>query len=74
MFKTLTEFPGAPGNEHAVRDYMREELGNILMKSFKIILEVFLGLEKGLKIVLVLWLLVIWTKLDLWLVPLLITE
>ncbi|WP_213423558.1 M42 family metallopeptidase [Bhargavaea massiliensis] len=27
MFKTLTELPGAPGNEHAVRKYMRQELG-----------------------------------------------
>lgn len=26
MFKTLTELPGAPGNEHAVRHYMRGEL------------------------------------------------
>lgn len=26
MFKTLTELPGAPGNEHAVREYMRGEL------------------------------------------------
>ncbi|KXH87560.1 M42 family metallopeptidase [Sporosarcina sp. HYO08] len=26
MFKTLTELPGAPGNEHAVRNYMREQL------------------------------------------------
>lgn len=26
MFKTLTELPGAPGNEHAVRKYMRGEL------------------------------------------------
>ncbi len=26
MFKTLTELPGAPGNEHMVRDYMRQEL------------------------------------------------
>ncbi|GIN57675.1 peptidase M28 [Lederbergia ruris] len=26
MFKTLTELPGIAGNEHAVRDYMREEL------------------------------------------------
>ncbi|WP_318614173.1 M42 family metallopeptidase [Sporosarcina sp. YIM B06819] len=26
MFKTLTELPGAPGNEHAVRKYMRSEL------------------------------------------------
>lgn len=26
MFKTLTELPGAPGNEHAVRAFMRSEL------------------------------------------------
>ena len=26
MFKTLTELPGAPGNEHAVRAYMRAQL------------------------------------------------
>ncbi len=26
MFKTLTELPGAPGNEHAVRAYMRSQL------------------------------------------------
>lgn len=27
LFKTLTELPGAPGNEHMVRNFMREELG-----------------------------------------------
>lgn len=27
MFKTLTELPGAPGNEHLVRNFMREQLG-----------------------------------------------
>ena len=27
LFKTLTELPGAPGNEHAVRGFMREQLG-----------------------------------------------
>ena len=27
LFKTLTELPGAPGNEHAVRKFMRQELG-----------------------------------------------
>ncbi|MEG0258887.1 MAG: M42 family metallopeptidase [Lysinibacillus sp.] len=27
LFKTLTELPGAPGNEHAVRQFMRHELG-----------------------------------------------
>ncbi|OHR67994.1 peptidase M28 [Bacillus sp. HMSC76G11] len=26
LFKTLTELPGAPGNEHAVRKFMRSEL------------------------------------------------
>ncbi|TFB25083.1 M42 family peptidase [Filobacillus milosensis] len=26
MFKTLTELPGAPGNEHQVRQYMKQEL------------------------------------------------
>lgn len=26
MFKTLTELPGAPGNEYLVRDYMRQEM------------------------------------------------
>ncbi len=26
MFRTLTELPGAPGNEHAVRQFMRTEL------------------------------------------------
>ena len=27
LFKTLTELPGAPGNEHLVRQFMREQLG-----------------------------------------------
>jgi putative aminopeptidase FrvX len=27
LFKTLTELPGAPGNEHAVRKFMKQELG-----------------------------------------------
>ncbi|CAM3915159.1 M42 family metallopeptidase [Lederbergia lenta] len=26
LFKTLTELPGTPGNEHAVRNFMREQL------------------------------------------------
>ncbi|MFS1517572.1 M42 family metallopeptidase [Bacillus sp. SCS-151] len=26
LFKTLTELPGAPGNEHAVRHFMRQEI------------------------------------------------
>ncbi|TWT12487.1 M42 family metallopeptidase [Planomicrobium sp. CPCC 101079] len=27
LFKTLTELPGTPGNEHAVRKFMKQELG-----------------------------------------------
>ncbi len=30
LFKTLTELPGAPGNEHAVRKFMKEQLISIL--------------------------------------------
>lgn len=29
LFKTLTELPGAPGNEHAVRRFMKEELEKV---------------------------------------------
>ncbi|MDQ0430440.1 putative aminopeptidase FrvX [Planomicrobium stackebrandtii] len=29
MFKTLTELPGAPGSEHAVRKFMRQELEKV---------------------------------------------
>ncbi|MRX72711.1 peptidase M28 [Bacillus lacus] len=29
MFRTLTELPGAPGNEHEVRQYMRSELAKV---------------------------------------------
>lgn len=29
MFKTLTELPGAPANEHAVRKFMKKELGAV---------------------------------------------
>ncbi|XXM71745.1 M42 family metallopeptidase [Lysinibacillus sphaericus] len=28
LFKTLTELPGAPGNEHAVRQFMKEQLAS----------------------------------------------
>ena len=66
MFKTLTELPGAPGNEHAVRNYMRGELGKYSDELIQDNLVVFLALEKGLKMVRVSWLRVIWMKLDLW--------
>ncbi|WP_226670190.1 M42 family metallopeptidase [Metabacillus litoralis] len=29
MFKTLTELPGAPGNEHQVRNFMKQELEQV---------------------------------------------
>ncbi|WP_422122873.1 M42 family metallopeptidase [Planococcus sp. X10-3] len=29
LFKTLTELPGAPANEHAVRKFMKQELGKV---------------------------------------------
>ncbi|MFD1030353.1 M42 family metallopeptidase [Metaplanococcus flavidus] len=29
LFKTLTELPGAPANEHAVRKFMKKELGKV---------------------------------------------
>ncbi len=42
LFQTLTELPGAPGNEHAVRAFMREQLQNMLMILCKIGLGAFL--------------------------------
>ncbi len=39
LFKTLTELPGAPGNEHLVRKFMREQISGIQKKSFRISLE-----------------------------------
>lgn len=49
MFRTLTELPGAPGNEHAVRGYMRGELGKYSDELIQDNLGGFLALEKGLK-------------------------
>lgn len=54
MFKTLTELPGAPGNEHAVRDYMRGELekysDEIVQDNLGGIFGVRKGPEKGPRI------------------------
>ncbi|MFC5590440.1 M42 family metallopeptidase [Sporosarcina soli] len=47
MFRTLTELPGAPGNEHAVRDYMREELRKYADEVIQDNLGGIFGVRKG---------------------------
>lgn len=47
MFKTLTELPGAPGNEHAVRAYMRSELEKYSDEIVQDNLGGVFGLRKG---------------------------
>ncbi|MFJ7934787.1 M42 family metallopeptidase [Sporosarcina sp. NPDC096371] len=47
MFKTLTELPGAPGNEHAVRKYMRSELGKYSDELIQDNLGSIFGVRKG---------------------------
>lgn len=47
MFKTLTELPGAPGNEHAVRDYMRGELTKYADEVVQDNLGGIFGVRKG---------------------------
>lgn len=47
MFKTLTELPGAPGNESAVRRYMREELGKYSDEIIQDNLGGIFGVKKG---------------------------
>lgn len=47
MFKTLTELPGAPGNEHAVRDYMRSELTKYADEIVQDNLGGIFGVRKG---------------------------
>ncbi|WP_203246618.1 M42 family metallopeptidase [Sporosarcina beigongshangi] len=49
MFKTLTELPGAPGNEHAVRKYMRSELGKYSDELIQDNLGGIFGVRKGPK-------------------------
>lgn len=49
MFKTLTELPGAPGNEHAVRDYMRTELTKYADEVIQDNLGGVFGVRKGPK-------------------------
>lgn len=47
MFRTLTELPGAPGNEHAVRRYMRGELGKYSDELIQDNLGGIFGVRKG---------------------------
>ncbi|RFU69738.1 M42 family metallopeptidase [Bacillus sp. V59.32b] len=47
LFKTLTELPGAPGNEHAVRKFMRSELDKYSDEIVQDNLGSIFGVKKG---------------------------
>ncbi|RDU36165.1 peptidase M28 [Neobacillus piezotolerans] len=47
LFKTLTELPGAPGNEHAVRKYMKERLAPYSDEIIQDNLGSIFGVKKG---------------------------
>ncbi|MGD7044282.1 M42 family metallopeptidase [Jeotgalibacillus proteolyticus] len=47
LFKTLTELPGAPGNEHAVRAFMKQELSKYSDEIVQDGLGSIFGLKKG---------------------------
>ena len=47
MFKTLTELPGAPGNEHAVRKFMRQELEKVSDRLIQDNLGSIFGVKDG---------------------------
>ena len=47
MFRTLTELPGAPGNEHAVRKYMHSELEKYSDELIQDNLGGIFGVKKG---------------------------
>ncbi len=47
MFKTLTELPGAPGNEHQVRRYMKEQLEKYSDEIIQDRLGGIFGVRKG---------------------------
>lgn len=47
LFKTLTELPGAPGNEHAVRKFMRSELEKYSDEIIQDRLGSIFGLRRG---------------------------
>ncbi|MGM0842658.1 MAG: M42 family metallopeptidase [Bacillota bacterium] len=47
LFKTLTELPGAPGNEHAVRKFMKEQLSQYSDDIVQDRLGGIFGVKKG---------------------------
>lgn len=47
LFKTLTELPGAPGNEHAVRKFMKEQLTQYSDEIVQDRLGSIFGIKKG---------------------------
>ncbi|MDF2903550.1 MAG: glutamyl aminopeptidase [Bacillus sp. (in: firmicutes)] len=47
LFQTLTELPGAPGNEHAVRQFMKEELRKYSDEVVQDKLGSIFGIKKG---------------------------
>jgi putative aminopeptidase FrvX len=47
LFKTLTELPGAPGNEHAVRQFMRQELAKYADEVVQDRLGSIFGVKRG---------------------------
>ncbi|EIJ79304.1 Glutamyl aminopeptidase [Bacillus methanolicus PB1] len=47
LFKTLTELPGAPGNEHQVRKFMREQLGQYADEVVQDGLGSIFGVKRG---------------------------
>jgi putative aminopeptidase FrvX len=47
LFKTLTELPGAPGNEHQVRKFMREQLGKYADEVIQDRLGSIFGVKRG---------------------------
>jgi putative aminopeptidase FrvX len=47
LFQTLTELPGAPGNEHLVRNFMREQLSQYSDEIVQDKLGSIFGIKKG---------------------------
>lgn len=47
LFKTLTELPGAPGNEHAVRNFMKNELAEYADEVIQDRLGGVFGVKRG---------------------------
>jgi putative aminopeptidase FrvX len=47
LFKTLTELPGAPGNEHMIRNFMREQLSLYADEMIQDRLGGIFGVRKG---------------------------